>query len=136
MYDFLWCHGMQHTRLLCSSLSPAICPNSRPLRQWCHLTISSSVTPFFCPQSFPEAGSFPMSNLLVSGGPSFTASALVLPLNFEGWFPLGLTGLITLLSKGVPIVFSSTTVRMHQFYGTQPSLWSNSQIRTWVLEKP
>ena len=90
MSDFLWCHGMQHAGLLCPLLSPAVCPNSHPLSQWCHPTISSSVTPFsFCPQSCPAAGSFPMSKLLVSGAPSFTASASVLPMNISGWFPLG-----------------------------------------------
>ena len=126
-----------NVRLLCPLLSPAVCPNSRPLSRWCHPTISSSVTPFsFCPQSFPEAGSFPMSKFLVLGSPSFTAAASVLPLNIEGWFPLGLTSLIALLSKGVSRVFSSTTMRMHQFCGTRPSLWSNSQIHTWLLEEP
>ena len=93
-----------------------------------HPTISSSVAPFSsCPQSFPASGSFPMSWLFKSGGPNIRASASVLPVNIQDWFPLGLTGLISLLSKGLPRVFSSTTIWKHQFFGSQPSLWSNSQ---------
>ena len=89
--------------------------------QWCHPTISSAVTPFSaCPQSFPVYGSFPTSQLLASHGQSngASASASVLPMNIQGWFPLGLTGLISLLSKGLWRVFSSTTVRKHQFFFT------------------
>ena len=100
-------------------------------------TISSSVVPFSsCSQSFPASGSFPMSWLFASGGQSIETSASVLPMNIQGWLPLGLTGLISLLSKGLSRVFSSTTVQKHQFFGTQPPLWSNSHIRTWLLEKP
>ena len=123
-------HGPQHTRLPCPSLSPGVCSNSCPLSQWCHPTISSSATFFSsCPQSFP-AGSFPMSQLFTSGDQSTGAwsSASVLPMNIQDWFSLGLTGLISLQSKGLSRVFSSTTVRRHQFFGTQPSLWSNSHI--------
>ena len=129
---------LQHTRLPCPSLSSGVCSNSCPLSQWCHPTISSSVTPFSsCPQSFPALGSFTMSQLFASGGQSIGASASVsiLPMNTDGWFPLGLTGLI-LMSKGLSIIFSSTTVQKHQFFSTQPSLWSNSHIHTWLLEKP
>ena len=105
------------------------------LNQWCHPTISSSVVPFsFCLQSFPASGSSLMSRLLPSGGQSIGASASVLPMNMQGWFPSGLTGLISLQSKGLSRVFSNTTVQKHQFCGTQPSLWSNSLIHTWLLE--
>ena len=111
--------------------------NSCPSRQWCHPTISSSVIPFSWFQSFPAVGSFPMSQLFTSGDQSIEASASVsvLPMNIQGWFLLGLTGLISLQSNGCLRVFSSTTVRKHQFFGAQPSLWSNSHIHTWPLEK-
>ena len=101
------------------------CSNS--LSQWCHPTISSSVTSLSsCPQSLPASGSFPVSPFFASGGPNIGAStsASVLSMNIQGWFPLGLTGLISLLSKGFSRVFSSTTVENHQFFGSQPSLWS------------
>ena len=100
------------------------------LSWWCHPTISSSVTSFYSyPQSFPASGSFLISQLFASGGQSIVASAIasVLPINIQGWFPLGLTCLIALLSKGLSRVFSSTTIQKHQFFGTQSSLWSNSQ---------
>ena len=98
----LWPHGLQRTRVLCPPLSPGVCSNSWPLSQWCHPTISSSATPFSSyPQSFPASGSFPMSQLFASGGQSVGASALVLPMNMQVWFPLGLTGLISLQSKGL-----------------------------------
>ena len=128
-------HGLQHTRLPCPSPTPEACSNSCPLSQWCHPAISSSVIPFSsCFQSFPASGSFPMSLLFASGGQSIGASASAsgLPMNIQGWFPLGLTGLVSLQSKGLSRVFSSTTVRKHQFFGTQPSLWSN--IRTRLLK--
>ena len=91
----------------------------------------------FCLQSFPALGSFPTGWLITSDGQSTGASALgsVLPMNIQGWFPLGLTGLISLLSKGLSRVFSSTTVQEHQFFGAQPSLWSNFHIHMWLLEK-
>ena len=91
-----------------------------------------------CPQYFPASGSFPMSWFFASGGQSIgaSASASVLPMNIQGWFPLGLTGLISLLSKGLLRVFSSTTFWRHQFFNTQPFLWSNSHIHTWLLERP
>ena len=94
------------------------------LSWWCYITISSSVTPFSsCPQSFPVSGSFPVSPLVESGGPSFGASvsALVLPMNIQGWFPLGWTGWISLQSKGLSRVFSNTTVQKHQFFGAHLS---------------
>ena len=128
--------GLQHARLPCPSLSPGVCSNSCPLSWWCCLTISSSATPFsFCLQPFPASGSFPMSWLFTSGCQA-SASASVFPVNIQDWFPLGLTGLISLLSKGLSRVFSGTTVWKHQFFSAQPSLWSNSHIHKCLLEKP
>ena len=124
--------------LPCPSPSLGACSNSCPFSQWCHPIISSSVTPFFsCLQFFPESGSFPRSQFFALGGQSIgvSASALVLPMNIHGWFPLGLTGLISLQSKGLSRVFSSITVQKHQFFSTRPSLWSNSHIHAWLLEK-
>ena len=120
MFDTLWPHGLQHSRIPCSSLSPQVCSNSCPLSWWYHPTISSSVVPFSsCLHSFPASGSFLMRWLFASGGPSFGASisAPVLPMNIQGWFPLELTGLISLQSKGLSGVFSNTTVQKHQFFG-------------------
>ena len=134
----LWPHGLQNARLPCPSLSHGVCSNSCLLSQWYHPTISSSVMPFSsCLQSFPASGSFPMSQLFTSGGQDIGASASVsvFPMNIQGWFPLGLTGLISLQSKGFSRVFSSTTVWKHQFFAAQLSLWSNSHIRTWLLGK-
>ena len=109
--------GLQHARLPCPSLSPGACSNSCPLSRWCHLTISPSVVPFSSHlQSFAASGSFPMSQFFTSGGQSIGASASALPMNIQGWFPLGLTGLIFLLSKGLSRVFSSPTVQKHQFF--------------------
>ena len=104
-------HGPQHTRLPCASPSPSASSNSWPLSQWCHPTILSSIVPFCsCLQSFPSSGSFPLSWLFASGGQSIGASASVLPKNIQNWFPLGLTGLVSLQSKGLSRVFSNTTV--------------------------
>ena len=118
----LWPHEPQHARAPCPSPTPRVHPNPCPLCQWCHPTISSSVIPFSsCPQSFPASGSFQMSQLFTSGGQSIgvSASASVLPMNIQDWFPLGWTGWISLLSKGPSRVFSNTTVQKHQFFGTQ-----------------
>ena len=105
--------------------------------QWCHPTISSSVIPFSSRlQSFPASGSFQMSWLFPSAGQSLGASASALLMNIQGWFPLGLTDLISLQSKGFSRVFSNITVQKHQFFGAETSSWSNSHIRTWLLEKP
>ena len=112
-------HGLQHTRLPYHPLSPGVCSNSCPLSWWCHPTISSSVIPFSsCLQSFPASGSFPMSQFFTSDGQSIGASALVsvLPINIQDWFPLGLTGLISLQSKGLSRVFPNTTVQKRQFF--------------------
>ena len=102
MSDSLWPHGLQHSRLSCPSPSPKVCSNSCPLSWWCHPTVSSSAAPFSsCHRPFPASGSFPMSQLFASGGQSIgaLASTSVLPMTIQGWFPLGLTGLITLQSK-------------------------------------
>ena len=129
-------HRLQHTRLPCPSLSPGACSNACPSSRWCHPAISFSVISFsLCLQSFPASGSFPMSQFFASGGQSIGASASALPMNIQAWFPLGLTGLISLLSKGLSRVFSNTTVQKHQFFGAQLSLWSNSHIHMWPLEK-
>ena len=120
-------HELQHARLPCPSLSPGVCSNSCPLSQWCYLTILSSVALFsFCLESFPASGSFPMNRLFESDAQSIgvSTSASVLPMDIQGWFPLGLTGLISLQSKGLASIFSNTTVQKHQFlalsllYGT------------------
>ena len=99
---------------------------------------SHPVTPFSCPQSFPASPSFPMSWLFTSGGQSIgtSASASVLQLKIQGWFPLEFPGLISLQSKGLSRIFSNTAVQKYQFFSAQPSLWSNSHIHTWLREKP
>ena len=138
MSNSLWPHGLQHTRPPSQSPTPGACSDSRPLSRWCHPTISTSVIPFSSRlQTFPALGSFPMSQLFASGGQSIgvSASTSVLPMHIQDWFPLGLTGLIFVQSKGLSRVFSNTTVQRHQFFGTQLSLWSNSHIHTWLLEK-
>ena len=112
----VWPHGLQCARLPCPSPTPRACWNSCPSSQWCNLIISSSANPFSCLQSFPASGSFPRSQLFSSGGQSIGASALasVPPVNIQDWFHLGLTGLISLQSKGFSRVFSNTTVQRHQ----------------------
>ena len=115
-------HGLQHAGLPCSSLFPGICSNSCPLSQWCYPTISSSIDPFsFCLQSFPASESFSVNRLFTSGGQivGASASASVLPMTIQGWFPLRLTGLISLQSKEFSRVFPSTTILKHQFFGIQ-----------------
>ena len=126
----LWPHQLQHTSLSlpCPSPTPGACSNSRPSIWWCHPTISSSDVPFSSHlQSFPASGSFPMSQFFPSGGQSIaaSASASVLLMNTQDWFPLGSIDLIFLQSKGLSRVFSNTTIQKHQFFGTQLSLWSN-----------
>ena len=129
-------HGLQHARLPCPPPTPGACSNSCPSSHWCHPTISSLIVSFSCLQSFPASGSFPMSQFFESGGQSIgvSASASVLPMNIQDWFPLGWTDWISLQSKGLSRVFSNTTVQKHQFFSTQLS-YSNS-IHTWLLEKP
>ena len=135
--DSLQPHGLQHARLPCSSPTPRACSNSCPLSWWCHPIISSFVVhlPSYL-QSFPASGAFPVSQPFPSGSPNIGASssASVLPMNIQGWFPLGLTGLISLQAKGLARVFSNTTTGKHQFFSTQSSLWSNSHIHAWLLE--
>ena len=124
MSDSLRPHGLQHTRPPCPSPTPGVYSNSSPLSQWCHPTISSSVVPFSCLQSFPAWGSLPMSQLFASGGQSIRASASIsievltsdLSINIQDWFPLGWTGWISLQSKELSRVFSNTTVQKHQFF--------------------
>ena len=139
MSNSLQRHGLQHARLPCPSPNSRACLNSCPLSWWCHPNISFSIVPFSSHlQSFPASGSFQMSQFFASGGQSIevSASASVLPMNIQDWFPLGLTGLIPLLLKGLSRVFSKLTVQKHQFFGTQLSLRSKSHIYTWLLEKP
>ena len=123
--DSLRPHETQQARPPCRSPTPRVYPNSCPLSRWRYPIISSSVIPFSsCPQFFPASGSFQMSQFLTSSGQSIgvSASASVLPVNSQGWFPLGLTGLISLQSKGLSRVFSNSTVQKHQFFGAQLSL--------------
>ena len=136
MSDSLLSHGLQHTRPPCPSPTPGVYSNSCPLIESVmpsnHLILCH---PFLLPpSSFPASGSFPMSQFFTSGGQSIEASASVLPMYIQDWFPLGLAGLISLLSKGLSRVLSSTTVQKHQFVGAQLSLWSNSHIHTWLLD--
>ena len=139
MFDSLRPHGLQHARLPCPSPTPKVYSDSCPSSWWCHPTISSSVIPFSsCLQSFPASGSFPMSQFFSWGGQSIgvSASASILPMNIQDWSPLGWTDWISLQSKGLSRVFSNTTVQKHQFFSSQLSVWSNSHIHTWLLEKP
>ena len=122
MSDSLQPHGLHHARLPCSSPSPGVCSHSCLLSLWCYPTISSAVVPFSsCLQSFPASGSFPKSQFFTSGGQSIgaSASASVLPVNIQGWYPLALTGFISLLSRRLSRVFSSTAVQRHQFFSVQ-----------------
>ena len=135
--NFLWTHGLQHTRPSCPLPTPGVHSNSCPSSPWCHPAISSSVVPFSsCPQSLLASESSPIQ-LFAWGGQSTGVSALAsfLPKKSEGrsseW-----TGWISLQSKGLSRVFSNTTVQKHQLFGTQPSSQSNSHIHTWPQEKP
>ena len=128
--DSLRPHESQHTRPPYPSPTSGVHPNSYASSWWCHPAISSSVVPFCSfPESLPASGPFPISQLFTRGGQSIgvSASASVLPMNTQDWFPLGWTSWISLQSKGLSWVFSSTTVCKHQFFSAQPSLWSNSQ---------
>ena len=132
-------HELQHIKPPCPLPTPGVYSNSRPSSRWCHPDISSSVVLFSsCPQTLPESGSFPMTQLFAWGGQSIGDSALAsfLPKNTQGWSPLEWTGWIPLQSNRLSRVFSNTTVQKHQFFGTQPSSQSNSHIHTWPLEKP
>ena len=129
----------QHARPPCPSPTPGVHSNLCPSSRWCHPAISSSVISFSsCPQSLAALGFFPMSQLFTWGGRSIgiSASASALPMNTQDWSPLGRTGWISLQSKGLSSVFSSTAVQKHQFFRAQLSSQSNSHIHTWPLEKP
>ena len=136
--DYFQPHGLKQPRLPSPSSTLGDCSDSYPSSQWCHPNISSSVIPLSsCLQCFSASGSFLMSQFFTPGGQSIGASALALVLstNTQDWSPLGWTGWISLQSKGLSRVFFSTTVQKHQFFGTQPLLWSNSHMRTWLLKK-
>ena len=138
MSNFLHTHVLQHARLSCPSPTLGAYSNSCPSHQWCHPTISFSAISFSSHlQSFPASGSFQMSRFFTTGGQSIgvSASASVLPMNIQDWFPLGWTGWIFLQSKGLSRVFSNTTDQKHQFFGAHLSLQSNSHIHRWLLEK-
>ena len=129
MSSSLRLYELQHTRPPCPSPTARVYSNPCPLSQWCHPTISSSVVPFSsCLQSSPASGSFPMSQFFTSGTQStaVSASASVLSMNIQDWFPLGWTVWISLQSRGFSRAFSNTAVQKHQFFRTQLSLWSNS----------
>ena len=132
MSDSLRSHGLQHARLPCLSLSPRVCSHSYPLWHLTNHLILCCRPLLLLPSVFPN-----ISWIFMSGGQNSgaSASASVLPMNIQGCFPLGLTGLISLQSKGLSRVFSNTIVQKHQFFGAQPSLWSNSHIHTWLLKK-
>ena len=137
--DSLRPHESQHARPPYPSPTPGVHSNPRPSSRWCHPTISSSVVPFSSfPQSLPASESFPMSQLFTWGGQSTGVSALasVLPMNTQDWFPLEWTGWISLQSKGLSRVLSNTTAQKDQFFNAEISLWPNSHIHTWLLEKP
>ena len=137
MSDSLRPHGPQYTRPPCPSPAPGVYPNSCPLSQWCHPTISSSVISFSCPQSFPASGSFQMSQLFASGGQSVgvLVSTSVLPMNTQDWSPSGWTDWISLQSKGLSRVFSNTTVQSINSSALS-FLYSPTHIHTGLLEKP
>ena len=145
-WERIWKSGCSSVSKSCLTLcDPMDCstpgsPVLHSLPEFAHIelvVLSNQLNPFsFCLQTFPASGSFPVSQLFTSEGQSIGASASVLPMNNQGWFPLGLTDLISLWAKRLSRVFSSTTIQKHQFFSTQPSFWSNSHVRTWLLEKP
>ena len=134
MSDSLWPDGLQHTRPVCPSSSPEVCPSSYLVAS-SHLIILCPLP--LCPQSFPASRTFPLSQLFASDDQNtgVSASASVLSMSIQGWFSLRLTGLI-LLTKGVSQVFSGSTVWRHQFFGTLPTLQSNSRNHAWPLGRP
>ena len=135
LISFVVVQPLSHVQLF--PLPPGVCSGSCPLSHWCHPTILSSATLFSsCFQSFPASESFLMSWFFTAGGQSngTSAYASVLSMNIQGWSPLGLTDLISLQSKGLSRIFSTTTVWKHQFFGAQPCLWCDSHICTWLLE--
>ena len=137
MFNPMQLHGLQHARIPCPSPAPRVCSDSSPFSD--AIQPSHPVIPFSSHlQSFSASQSFPMSQFFASGGQRIgvSASASVLPVNIQIWFPLGWTGWISLQSKGHSRIFSNTTVQKHQFFGAQLSIWSNSHIHTLLLEKP
>ena len=121
--DSMWPYGLQHSRLLCPPLYPGVCSNLWPLSRWCYQSSHLLSNPSsFCLQSFPAAESFTMSQLFASGNQRIEASASVFPMIIQCWFSFELTGLISLLSKGLSRVFFSTTIQKHPFFNSQPSL--------------
>ena len=135
--DFLRPHESQHARPPRPSPSPGVHSNSRPSSPWCHLAISSSVIPFSCPQSLPASESFPTCQVFSWGGQCTRVSPLAsfLPKNIQGWSPLVWTGCISLQSKVLSGVFSTSIVQKHQFFSAQLSSQANSHIHTWSLEQ-
>ena len=131
-------HEPEHARPPCPSPAPGVHPNPCPLSQWCHPIISSFVVPFSSPSIFPSIRVFSNESAVRIRWPKYWSFSFTIspPKNIQDWFSLGLTGLISLQSKGPSRVFSSTTVQKHQFFRAQLSLWSNSHIHTWLLEKP
>ena len=138
-FSYVWlCSPLDCSTPGLSITNSRTCSNSCSSSQWCHPSILSPVIPFSsCLQSFPASGSFPRSQFFAWGGLSIgvSASASVLPMNIQDWFPLGWTSLLSLQSKWFSRVYSSTTVQKHQFFSTQALLF-NSHIHTWPLEKP
>ena len=125
-------HRLQLARLPCLSPTPGACSNSCPLSRWCRPAVSSSVVPFFsCLQSFPASGSFPMSRSFSSGGQRIGASAWVLPIKIQNWFPLGWTGWMSLQVQGTLESFPTPQFKNIKFFSTHPSLWSNSHIHDY-----
>ena len=138
MFDSLWPHGLQHARLPCPSPSSRVSSNSCPMKWWCHPTISSCViSSSFCLQSFPASGSFPLSQLCIRWPTYWSFGFSIHPCNeYSGLISLRIDWFDLLAVKGLSRVYSSTTVWKHRFSGIQPSLWSNSHVHTWPLEKP
>ena len=139
MSDSFRPHESRHARPHCPSPTPGVHSDSRPLSQWYHPAISSSVVPFSsCPQSLPASEAFPISQLFAWSGQSTGVSALAsfLPKNSQGWSPSDWTGWISLQSRGLSRVFSNTTVQKHQFFGAQPSSQSNSHTYFHVFQHP
>ena len=140
MSDSLRPHELERASPPCPSPTPGVHSNSYLLSRWFHLPISSSVIPFSsCSESLQTSESFPMSQLFPWGGQSTGASSALAsfpPKNTQDWSPLGLTGWISLQSKGLSRLFSNTTVQKHPFFGAHLSSQSNSHIHTWPMEKP
>ena len=130
-------HVLQHTRLPWPSLPPGVCSHSCPLSQWCHPTMSSSPPAHFsCPKYFPASGSFLMSQFFTSGGQSFWAWASVLPMNIQGWFPWGLTGWISLLTKGLSEFKTKDSKSLLQHHSSKASILQGSAFFTIQLPHP